>query len=233
MEKYHSDHWARYLPSERSEKFAGRSHHTCVVRGNLFWVFGGLLNASEATDDLFVLDFHNFGTEKITSIDHHYAIELKKTYGTRYRVVLEGQAVVYCWTKQFTTGAKPGPRAGHTASLTADNKYLVVIGGRGGESEEIHLLNFQTLTWTQQKVVCTLCDAFSFTIGLLFKVANLPLLCNHSSTVLPGTNRLLMFGGFDEFGTAVSNIYMVDLTDYSCHQLNAQGFETRGLRVCV
>jgi hypothetical protein len=229
MELYHHEHWVRYRISEDGDKFEGRSHHTCVLRGLLFWVFGGLVSSGARSDELFTLDLSNFGTEKMTGLDRQSAIPLpaKKTdriWGQYYRVNLEGQVVSFRWAKRFASGDNPSGRAGHTAALTNDNKFMVVVGGQGGEAGELHLLNLNTLTWTLHKVKESKEKKNSnLNCRKKKKVPNLPLLCNHSMTMLGNTNRILLFGGFDEYGTALNNMYVVDMMEWVCSQVNAQG----------
>ncbi len=207
---YHADHWHRYAISEASEKFCGRSHHTCVLRGQLFYVFGGVLAGGGYTNEVLVLDWQNFGTEKRAHVLQQQTIMLpangqKWTPHGYYRVALEGDVIAYSWRKAVTVGNAPPPLAAHAAAVTADGLFMVVSGGIDSEAGVMYRLQFGTMVWSR------------------FEVSGLPSMCHHSITVLGNTGRLLLMGGFGEFGNTLGNIYVVDMADWSCSEVNAQG----------
>lgn len=57
------------------------------------------------------------------------------------------------WSKPKVRGTPPTPRAGHAAALV-DGHLLFVFGGGSahGPTNSIHVLDLETLTWTDPQV---------------------------------------------------------------------------------
>jgi len=82
---------------------------------------------------------------------------------------------------------------------------MLVVGGVRCEPGEVHVYQFKTQKWKQ-----------------IF-VRGLPSLYHHSMTRIGNTNRVMLFGGFSEDGSALNNMYVLDTAAWTCCEVNVQG----------
>lgn len=116
-----------------------RSHHTACVVGNRLIVFGGLSQEGKRLADLHVLDLstrQNYFIIRTLSDDGLYVL------------------ATMTWSQPEVLGKAPLPRLGHI-SVVLNGNVLAVFGGYGDPDgpyqkfNELNLLHFDTMTWTQ------------------------------------------------------------------------------------
>lgn len=60
------------------------------------------------------------------------------------------------WSKPKVRGMPPSPRAGHGAALVGDHELYIFGGGTAqGPSNSLHILDLETLTWSEPTVLGT------------------------------------------------------------------------------
>lgn len=207
--EYFSDHWKPYVFTHESQKFLARSHHTCVMRGGRFYVFGGAVKDGIYSDELWCLDPNAFGGVSRDAIDVEYVKDAKDRHH-RYSIELTGKVVAFTWTLIPTEGQCPSPRAGHAAAMLPDGLHMLVLGGVNVEGSEVFTLDLQSFTWTRISVI------------------GLPSISYATLTPVGNTGRFIIFGGFTLDGKSVNNIYILDSKSWSVSEVNVQGDIPKG-----
>lgn len=104
------------------------------------------------------------------------------------------------WTLRSTTGARPSPRSGHSATMVGRKIY--VLGGTDGNAMFADLFALDTVTWTWEQVTARAADP------KLVPSARLA----HSAVRMPG-KLLFVFGGVDAAkAVTFDDLYVLELT---------------------
>ena len=201
---FHNSHWKRYRFTDNSESFPCLSHHSCVLSGQCLYVFGGIRSRSGFSSDIWRLNMNGFGTMRDTTSETQYS-KTQKDLWRHYTVVYSGNLTAFTWSKVQTLGCDAPALAAHTACLINQNTEMLVVGGMRSKPGIVHTFCFHSRKWRQ--IDCP----------------GLPSLYHHSMTRIGNTNRILLFGGYETHGLPLNNIYVVNLDDWVCSEVNVQG----------
>lgn len=128
-----------------------RSHHTACVVGNRLIVFGGLSQEGKRLDDLHVLDLSTHDTFSFTFVSAFFLITDTDLIRSCF---FSSLLATMTWSQPEVLGKPPLPRLGHI-SVVLNGNVLAVFGGYGDphgpyqKFNELNLLHFDTMTWTQ------------------------------------------------------------------------------------
>ncbi|MCA9667518.1 MAG: hypothetical protein KC503_18085 [Myxococcales bacterium] len=110
------------------------------------------------------------------------------------------------WSPLTTSGDKPTARAGARMAYDYKNDRVILLGGNtapgqnaAGASDELYTLNLETLAWTRQTVAAPKPSArFEHTSAVDVGI---------------GTGRLYVFGGTDNAGALLGDLWALDLSN--------------------